>query len=400
MEAYSYPSTETLMSLPATERILLGPGPSLIPPRVIGAMAAPVLSHLDPDFVPLLDDVRMSLRRVFRADEGALTLATSGTGTSALEAAVANVVSDGARCVVIVTGYFGDRLAQVFERYGAQVRRIDVEWGRAVDPQRLREELRREGADVIGIVHAETSTGVRNPVKELAAIAREQGALTVVDAVTSLGGQEVDLAGWGVDVAYSCTQKCIGAPSGLAPIAVSGAARARLVKCRSFYLDLRLLEDYWVSRKYHHTMSSSLVYALREALLMVEEEGLEARIARHERHHRALAAGLEAMGLSLLPPAGERLWTLNAVRVPAGVDEAAVRRTLLTTFNIEIGAGLGPLAGKIWRVGLMGASSTPQTLLQFLAALESALATCGYEAPAGAGVAAASAALRPELTTA
>ncbi len=388
------------MPLPATERILLGPGPSLIPPRVIGALAAPVLSHLDPDFVPLLDDVRASLRRVFRADDKALTLATPGTGTSAMEAAVANVVTEGTRAVVIVSGYFGDRLVQIVERYGGRVRRIDVEWGRAADPQRLRDELRREGAAVVGIVHAETSTGVRNPVRELAAVAREHGALTIVDTVTSLGGHEVDLAGWGVDVAYSCTQKCIGAPSGLAPIAVSGAARARLVKSRSFYLDLQLLEDYWVSRKYHHTMSSSLVYALREALLMVEEEGLDARIARHERHHLALAAGLEAMGLSLLPPPGERLWTLNAVQVPAGVDEAAVRRTLLTTFNLEVGAGLGPLAGRIWRVGLMGASSTPQTLLQFLAALESALASHGHDVPAGAGVAAAATALRPQLTAA
>jgi alanine-glyoxylate transaminase / serine-glyoxylate transaminase / serine-pyruvate transaminase len=388
------------MPLPATERILLGPGPSLIPPRVIAAMAAPVLSHLDPDFVPLLDDVRASLRRVFRADDKALTLATSGTGTSAMEAAVANAVSEGMRAIVIVNGYFGDRLTQIIERYGATVRRIDVEWGRAVDPQRLRDELRREGADVVGIVHAETSTGVRNPIRELAAIARDAGALTIVDTVTSLGGQDVDLAGWGVDIAYSCTQKCIGAPSGLAPIAVSGPARARLVKCRSFYLDLGLLEEYWVGRKYHHTMSSSLIYALREALLMVEEEGLEARLARHERHHQALVTGVEAMGLSLLPPAGERLWTLNTIRVPAGIDEAAVRKTLLTTFNLEVGAGLGPLAGKIWRVGLMGASSTPQTLLQFLAALESALVQQGAKVPGGAGAAAASSALRPQLTTA
>ena len=363
-------------------------------------MAAPVLSHLDPDFVPLLDDVRGLLRRLFGADDRALTLATSGTGTSAMEAAVANAVSDGTRGLVIVTGYFGDRLAQIFERYGARVRRLDVEWGRAVDPQKLRDELRREGADVVGIVHAETSTGVRNPVRELAAIAREHGALTIVDTVTSLGGHPIDLAGWGVDIAYSCAQKCIGAPSGVAPLAVSGQARNRLVPCRSFYLDLKLLEDYWVGRKYHHTMCTSLVYALREALLMIEEEGLEARYARHERHHRALATGIEAMGLSLLPPPAERLWTLNAVRVPAGVDEAAVRRTLLTTFNLEIGAGLGPLAGKIWRVGLMGASSTPQTLLQFLAALESALETHGHSVPPGAGVAAASAALRPQLTTA
>ena len=388
------------MPLPSTERILLGPGPSLIAPRVMRAMAAPVLSHLDPDFVPMLDEVRASLQRVFRADSKALTIATSGTGTSAMEAAVANAVRDGTRGIVIVTGYFGDRLAQIFERYGARLRRIDVEWGRAVDPQRLRDELKREGADVIGMVHAETSTGVRNPVKELAAVAREHGALTVVDMVTSLGGHEVDLAGWGVDIAYSCTQKCIGAPSGLAPIAVSGAARERLVPCRSFYLDLKLLEDYWVGRKYHHTMSTTLIYALREALLMVEEEGLEARQARHERHHRAFVAGVEAMGLSLLPPEGERLWTLNTVRMPAGVDEAAVRKTMLRMYNIEVGAGLGPLAGKIWRVGLMGASSTPQTVLQLLAACEGALASHGHQVPAGAGVAAASAALRSQLVTA
>jgi alanine-glyoxylate transaminase/serine-glyoxylate transaminase/serine-pyruvate transaminase len=341
------------------------------------ALSAPVLSHLDPEFVPMLDDVRASLQRVFRADSKALTIATSGTGTSAMEAAVANTVSDGMRGVVIVTGYFGDRLAQIFERYGARVRRIDVEWGRAVDPQRLRDELLLEGADVVGMVHAETSTGVRNPVKELAAVARERGALTIVDTVTSLGGHEVDLAGWGVDVAYSCAQKCIGAPSGVAPLAISGAARERLVKCRSFYLDVKLLEDYWVGRKYHHTMCTSLIYALREALLMVEEEGLPARHARHERHHRALAAGIEAMGLSLLPPESERLWTLNTVRVPAGIDEAAVRKTLLTTYNIEVGAGLGPLAGKIWRVGLMGASSAPRLIVLLLGALERALAAQG-----------------------
>src|SRR6187455_6082 len=388
------------MPLPSTERILLGPGPSLIAPRVMRAMAAPVLSHLDPDFVPLLDDVRLSLRRLLKADEQALTIATSGTGTSAMEAAVANVVSEGTRAVVVVGGYFGDRLVQIMERYGARVRRIDVEWGRAVDPALLRAELKQEGADVVGIVHAETSTGVINPVKELAAIAREHGALTIVDMVTSLGGHEVDLAGWGVDIAYSCTQKCIGAPSGMSPVAYSGAARAKMVKCRSFYLDLKLLEDYWLGRKYHHTMCTSLIYALREALQMVEEEGLPARQARHERHHLALAAGIEAMGLSLLPPPAERLWTLNTVRVPAGVDEAAVRRTLLTAFNIEVGAGLGPLAGKIWRVGLMGAGSTSQTLLQFLAALEGALEANGKPMRAGAGVSAAIAALRQVPVTA
>ena len=382
------------MQLPQTERILLGPGPSLIAPRVMRAMAAPVLSHLDPDFVPMLDDVRTFLGRLFRADEKALTIATSGTGTSAMEAAVANTVSDGMKALVVVNGYFGDRLAQIIERYGATVRRLDVEWGRACDPARVREDLRREKTDVLAFVHAETSTGVLNPAKDLAAVAREHGALTIMDAVTSLGGHELELAEWGIDVAYSCSQKCIGAPSGMSPIAISGPARHRMVKCRSFYLDLQLLEDYWTSRKYHHTLSTSLIYALREALQMVEEEGLVARQARHRKHHEALVAGVEAMGLCLVPPAGERLWTLNTVRAPQGVDEAAVRRTLLSMFNLEVGAGLGPLAGKIWRVGLMGASSTPQSLLQFLAAFETALAISGYQAPAGAGVAAAQATLR------
>jgi alanine-glyoxylate transaminase/serine-glyoxylate transaminase/serine-pyruvate transaminase len=382
------------MQLPQTERILLGPGPSLIAPRVMRAMAAPVLSHLDPDFVPMLDDVRIFLGRLFRADEKALTIATSGTGTSAMEAAVANTVADGMKALVVVNGYFGDRLAQIIERYGATVRRLDVEWGRACDPANVRENLRRERTDVLAFVHAETSTGVLNPAKDLAAVAREHGALTIMDAVTSLGGHELELAEWGIDVAYSCSQKCIGAPSGMSPIAISGPARARMVKCRSFYLDLQLLEDYWTNRKYHHTLSTSLIYALREALQMVEEEGLAVRQARHRKHHEALRAGIEAMGLCLVPPAGERLWTLNTVRAPQGVDEAAVRRTLLSMFNLEVGAGLGPLAGKIWRVGLMGASSTSQSLLQFLAAFETALAISGYRAPAGAGVAAAQAALR------
>jgi len=314
------------MSLPDTERILLGPGPSLIPPRVLRAMSAPVLSHLDPDFVPLLHEVGASLRRLFRADDKALALATSGTGTSAMEAAVANIVTDGMRGVVIVTGYFGDRLAQIFERYGATVRRIDVEWGRAVDPQKLRDELRREGADVVGMVHAETSTGVRNPIKELAAIVRDHGAVSIVDTVTSLGGHEVDLAGWGVDVAYSCAQKCIGAPSGIAPIAVSGPARQRMVKCRSFYLDLKLLEDYWVSSKYHHTMCTSLVYALREALLMIDEEGLEARWARHERlvQYRSRCRPGPACWQDLARRTdGRKLHAPDAAAVPGGARGSA-----------------------------------------------------------------------------
>lgn len=383
--------------LPSTERILLGPGPSLVAPRVTRAMAAPMLSHLDPDFVRIMDDVRVRLKGLFRADPDAFTLAISGTGTSGMEAAVANTVREGTRAVVVVTGYFGDRLAQMCARYGARVRRVDAEWGRACDPGRLRDELRREGADVVAFVHAETSTGVLNPAAELARVAREQGALTIADMVTSLGGHPVELETWGIDVAYSCTQKCVGAPPGLAPVAVAGPARSRTLECRSFYFDLNLLEEYWVNRKYHHTMSASLVYALREALVMIEEEGLASRWARHARHHAVLAAGLEGLGLALLPPPAERLWTLNAVRVPNGVDEASVRRMLLQTFNVEVGAGLGRLAGRVWRVGLMGASCTPQTVLLFLGALEAALAAHGHAAPPGGGTAAATAALAAEL---
>jgi alanine-glyoxylate transaminase/serine-glyoxylate transaminase/serine-pyruvate transaminase len=381
------------MPLPSTERALLGPGPSMIAPRVLRAMSAPMLSHLDPDFIAIMDDVRGRLASLFRAGDQAFAFAVSGTGTSGMETAVANAVREGTRAVVVVTGYFGDRLAKMCERYGATVRRVEVEWGRACDPQRLRQELRREGADVVGFVHAETSTGVLNPAAELAGVAREHGALSIADMVTSLGGHPVEVGAWGVDIAYSCTQKCVGAPSGMAPVAFAGSSRSRTVPCRSFYFDLALLEDYWINRRYHHTMSASLVYALREALIMIGEEGLEARWQRHERHHRALAAAIEAMGLSLLPPAGERLWTLNAVRVPDGVDEASVRRMLLQTFNLEVGAGLGPLAGKIWRVGLMGASSTPQTIVLFLGAFEAALAAHGWKIASGSGNAAAAAAL-------
>jgi alanine-glyoxylate transaminase/serine-glyoxylate transaminase/serine-pyruvate transaminase len=364
--------------LPDNDRILLGPGPSLTSPRVMRAMAAPTVSHLDPLMMALLDDIRARLLRLFNAPAGSFALAVSGTGTSGMETAVANLVQPGTRALVIVSGYFGDRLAQMCERYGATVTRLDVEWGRACDPAALRAALKASPADVVAMVHAETSTGVLNPVEQLAPIAREHGALTIVDAVTSFGGHPLDIDAWGIDACYSCTQKCLGAPSGLAPVVFGPRALERRVKCRSFYFDLQLLEDYWVRRKYHHTMSSTLVYALDEALAIVEEEGLQARWARHERNHRAFAEGLKAIGLSLLPPKGEGLWTLNAVRVPDGIDEAAVRKHLLDEFSIEIGAGLGPLAGKIWRVGLMGASSTPRLIVLLLGALEGALATQGH----------------------
>jgi alanine-glyoxylate transaminase/serine-glyoxylate transaminase/serine-pyruvate transaminase len=357
------------------------------------AMAAPVLSHLDPDLVALLDSVRVRLTTLFRAPEGTLAIAVSGTGTSGMEAMVANLVNERTRVLAIVTGYFGERLAEICRRYGAAVRRVDVAWGRAADPQAVRDALRHEAADLVACVHAETSTGVLNPVRDIAAVAHERGALALVDAVTSLGGHPLEVDAWGLDAVYSCTQKCVGAPSGLAPVAWTPQAQARRTACRSFYLDLALLEDYWVRRKYHHTLSSTLIYALHEALVAIDEEGLDARWARHQRHHLALARGLEAMGLELLPPARERLWTLNAVRVPAGLDEAAVRRALLADFGIEIGAGLGPLAGRIWRVGFMGASSTRGHLTLFLGALDHIVRALGHPCAPGAGAAAAMAAL-------
>jgi alanine-glyoxylate transaminase/serine-glyoxylate transaminase/serine-pyruvate transaminase len=360
------------------ERLLLGPGPSPVSPRVMQAMTSPVISHLDPAMMTLLDDLRQRLAWAFGAGEGAFSLAVSGTGTSGMEAAVANVTRPGTRALVVVSGYFGDRLSQLLERYGAAVSRVPVEWGRACDPDQVARALSAGGADIVAVVHAETSTGVVNPVEEILAIARGHGALSIVDAVTSLGALPLRTGRWQADVTYSCTQKGLGAPSGLSPMTFSARALEARTPPRSFYLDLSLLEDYWVRRKYHHTISAPLVFALHEALTAIEEEGLEPRWERHRRNHLALAAGLDALGLTLLPPEPERLWTLNAVRVPDGIDEAAVRRQLLDEFSIEIGAGLGPLAGRIWRVGLMGSGSTLANVLLFLTALEHVLRKCGY----------------------
>lgn len=361
------------MNIP--ERLLLGPGPSPVPPRVMDAMRAPVLSHLDPAMMRILDDIRTRVGWLFGAPEGSLALAVSGTGTSGMEAAVANVTAPGMRAVVVVTGYFGERLAMMLERYGATVERVASEWGRACDPAAVERALDSGRTDIVAIVHAETSTGVLNPVAAVARLAARHDALTIVDAVTSLGAMPVPVGEWGVDVCYSCTQKGLGAPSGMAPLVFTPRALARRVPCRSFYFDLGLLEAYWVERKYHHTISAPLVYALREALVAVEEEGLAARYARHERTHLALVSALPGLGLALLPPEGERLWTLNAVRVPDGADEAAVRRGLLERHGIEIGAGLGPLAGRIWRVGLMGSGSTAENVTRLVDALRAELQT-------------------------
>lgn len=356
--------------LPSSEVLLLGPGPSPVSPRVREALSAPSRSHLDPEFMAVLDDVRAQLGRVFRAPAGSLSSAVSGTGTSGMETVVANLTEPGMCVLVIVTGYFGERLAQMFERYGAAVERLQVEWGRAVDPAAVAHAMHDGQFSHVGLVHVETSTGVVNPVAEIAAIAHANDALLVLDAVTSLGAMPLDAAASGVDAAYSCSQKGLGAPSGLAPVMFAPSALARRVRCRSFYFDVDLLEAYWVGRKYHHTMSSPLLFALHTALSETETEGLDARWQRHERHHQRLVAGLDARGWSLLPEPAARAWSLNAVRIPAGVDDAAVRRRLLAEHRIEIGAGLGPLAGKVWRVGVMGAGSTAENVDAVLTALD------------------------------
>ena len=359
--------------LPENDRILLGPGPSMTAPRVMRAMASPTVGHLDPLMVAMLDDVRAKLNTLFRAPEGSFAFAVSGTGTSGMETAVANVVRPGSKAIVLINGYFGDRLAQMCERYGATVTRVQGEWGRAFDPAALEKSMSSSPADVVAMVHGETSTGVRNPIKDLAAIARRHDALTIVDAVTSFGAVQLDVAAWNVDVCYSCTQKGLGAPSGLAPVVFAPRALEKAAKCPSFYFDLNLLKDYWIHRKYHHTMSSALLCALYEALTIIEEEGLEARWVRHERNHKAFVQGLASIGLGLLPPESDRLHSLNTVKIPEGVDDAAVRKLLLEEFSIEIGGGLGPLAGKIWRVGLMGHSSSARLVVLLVSALQSAL---------------------------
>ena len=355
--------------LPSSEVLLLGPGPSPVSARVRAALAAPSRSHLDPEFMAILDDVRARLGRVFRAPAGAVVSAVSGTGTSGMETVVANLTEPGMCVLVVVTGYFGERLAQMFERYGAAVERLQVPWGTAVDPEAVAHVIRDRQFNIVGLVHVETSTGVVNPVAEIAALARAHDALCVLDAVTSLGAMPLDVTASGVDAAYSCSQKGLGAPSGLAPVMFAPSALAHRVRCRSFYFDLELLESYWVGRKYHHTMSAPLLFALHTALCEIEEEGLDARWQRHANNHQRFAAGLASRGWSLLPAESARAWSLNAVRIPDGVDDGAARKRLLAEHRIEIGAGLGPLAGKIWRVGLMGAGSTAANVDAVLSAL-------------------------------
>jgi alanine-glyoxylate transaminase/serine-glyoxylate transaminase/serine-pyruvate transaminase len=377
------------------QRLLLGPGPSPVSPRVLRAMSTPLLGHLDPKFLEIMNEVQAQLRAVYRT-QNAFTIAVSGTGSAGMEAALVNLLEPGDAAVVVVAGVFGTRMADIVGRTGAKLVKIEVPWGQVVEAGRIEEALRKEGkVKVVALVHAETSTGAHQPMKGLGKLCHAHGALLVVDTVTSLGGVPVDVDEWEADAVYSGTQKCLSCPPGLAPLTLSpralDAVKARKTKVQSWYLDAGMVADYWAEGKrvYHHTAPISMVYALREALRIVLEEGLEARFARHRRHSAALMAGAAALGCAPQAQEGHRLPSLNCITVPAGVDEGAVRKALLAEHDIEIGGGLGPLAGKVWRIGLMGEGSRQENVLAVLAALEQALAKQGKGPRPGAAVSAA-----------
>lgn len=358
-------------------RLLLGPGPSMVHPRVTAAMAAPLMGHLDPDFLQLMDRTQELLRYAFQT-QNRLTIPVSGTGSAAMEAAIASIIEPGDQVVVCVNGYFGLRMAEMARRHGAQVVMIERPWGDVFSPEEVHDALRLGVTKLVGIVHAETSTGAQQPLDGIAEVVRDAGALFLVDAVTSLGGVPVRVDEVGIDLCYSGTQKCLGCPPGLGPVTVGPRAEEALARratpVRSWYLDLTLVQRYWgPERTYHHTAPISLDFALYEGLRMVAEETLEARFARHATNAQLLWDGLEDLGLVLHVPRGHRLPVLTTVRVPEGVDEASVRQRLLAEYGIEIGGGIGELKGKVWRIGLMGHSSRPENVALLLAALKNLL---------------------------
>jgi alanine-glyoxylate transaminase/serine-glyoxylate transaminase/serine-pyruvate transaminase len=356
------------------ERLLLGPGPSTIHPRVMAAMSAPLVGHMDPYFFRIMDEIQLMLRPVFGTDNP-VTLAVPGTGTAAMEAALANLLEPADPVLVCVSGFFGQRLAEVAERQGAQLHILEQDFGKAFTAEEIGAALEAHPAKVVGIVHAETSTGVLQPLAHIADTVHRAGALLLVDAVTSLGGLPVEVDDFGIDVCYSCSQKCLGAPPGFSPITLGpraqAALRSRKTPPASYYLDMNLLDSYWgPNHPYHHTAPISNAFGLHEALRLVHEEGLAERCGRHRRVAELLWEGLEAMGIELFVPAEFRLPALTTVRVPEGVDDGQVRRRLLEEHNVEIGAGFGNLKGKIWRIGLMGYSCRTESVLLLLAALE------------------------------
>ena len=379
-------------------RLLMGPGPSNVNPRVHQAMSASLLGYADPDFHKVMNDVQEMLRLVFQT-ANTLTLPVSGTGSAGIETAMVNILEPGDVIVVGENGYFGDRMAQIATRCGATVARVQTDWGRPVDPLAIKAELGKHSkVKAVGIVHAETATGVLSPVADIADIVHSHDALLIVDAVTSLGGVKVAVDEWGIDVCYSCTQKCLGCPPGLAPITISPRGEVvlagRKTPAQSWYLDLGLISGYWSqTRTYHHTPPTTMIYGLREGLRVILEEGLEARFQRHASSAAALRAGLEGLGLELFAQKNARLNTLISVRVPEGIVDANVRGKLLREYNIEIGGVFGPLAGKLWRIGLMGENAKASAVLTLLSALEEILPQEGYEVARGEGVAAAQRAL-------
>ncbi|MDH3378397.1 MAG: alanine--glyoxylate aminotransferase family protein [Gammaproteobacteria bacterium] len=374
------------------ERLLLGPGPTSVHPRVLGATAAPTVSHIDPIFISIMEEVKELLRYAFQT-ENAFTVPISGPGSAAMEASFVNLLEPGDKVIICRNGVFGNRMVQIAERCRAVVVAIDDEWGEPVDPEKLRQALQAHpDSKVVAFVHAETSTGVLSDAEALSALAREAGCLTIVDTVTSLVGVPLFIDAWGIDVAYSGSQKCLSCPPGLSPTTFSKAAidriRARQTPAQSWFLDVGLLLSYWSddSRVYHHTAPVNAIYGLREALLMVAEEELPAAWSRHSLHQRALSVGLEALGLELLVAERYRLAPLTTVRIPANIADKTVRAHLLDRFGIEIGAGLGPLAGKVWRIGLMGKNSASTSVLRCLEALNAVLIELGADLAQGIAV--------------
>jgi alanine-glyoxylate transaminase/serine-glyoxylate transaminase/serine-pyruvate transaminase len=371
-------------------RRLMGPGPLDVHPRVYKALSSPVIGYLDPVYLKVLDRIGELLPPVF-GRTGGITNAMPGTGSSGMEAAVANLLEPGDKVLVCVHGYFGDRVRQMAERQEAEVTVVEAEWGKPIDPQQVEAELQKKSYKLITVVHAETSTGVLQPMDDISRLAKDYGAMLLLDTVSSLGGIEIKVDEWGVDACFSCSQKCIGTPPGLSPITFSDRAveivKNRKTAVRSWYLDLSLIEKYWSQeRVYHHTSSSTLNYALLEALLLIHEEGLQERFARHYKNHKALVAGVEALGLKMLVDPLYRLPTLNTVVIPDGIDDLKLRRYLLGKFKLDIGGGFGRLAGKVWRVGLMGYSSSADNVLFFIPAISRALAVQGYKTDLPAGL--------------
>lgn len=369
---------QTSQAFTPPNRLLLGPGPSDAAPSVLTALSKPLLGHLDPAFIGMMEEIKSMLRQIFQT-ENEMTFPVSGTGSAGMEFCFVNLIEPGDDVVVCINGVFGMRMADLAIRCGANVMKVEAPWGEIIRPEQVKEAVAGKSPKLIALVHAETSTGALTPAEEISKIAHDAGALMLLDTVTSLGGCEVDIDGWSIDAVYSGTQKCLSCPPGLAPVSLSPKAlkiaNNRKTQVQSWYLDVNLLSGYWgTERVYHHTAPISMNYALHESLRLVLEEGLQTRWARHKANHEKLAAGLKKLGLGIASQEGHQLWQLNAVTVPEETDEAQVRNRLLEEYQIEVGAGLGPMKGKIWRVGLMGESSTAENVDRYLDAMTQILA--------------------------